>query len=199
MSRRARQAEATRIEILQAARALFAERGYASASIAEIAAAADVALQTIYSRVGSKRALLLALVDLIDEEAQVPELREQLRTETDPARRIELMIHVTRRFQEQCGDVIGALVSAAPTEPDAAAALAAGRARHRGGARFVLGPIADAGALRPGLSPTEAADILTAMSNDRMYAVLRDLGWSFDRSEKWIAATVKELLLANRG
>lgn len=196
MSRRARQAEATRLEILQAARRLFAERGYASASISEIAAAAGVALQTIYARVGSKRALLLALVDLIDEEAHVPELRQQLTTEFDPARRIELMIHVTRRFQEQCGDVIGALVSASPTEPDAAAALAAGRERHRGGAEFVVAPLFERGALRPDLSVDEAADILTALSCDRSYAVLRDLGWSFDRSEAWIAATVKRLLLA---
>jgi hypothetical protein len=27
-----------------------------------------------------------------------------------------------------------------------------------------------------------------------MYASLRDMGWSFDRSESWIAATLKGLL-----
>jgi hypothetical protein len=44
----------------------------------------------------------------------------------------------------------------------------------------------------------DAADILAALSSDRMYASLRDMGWSFDRSESWIAATVKGLLLGDQ-
>ena len=53
-SRRDRQAAETRQEILDTAARLFAERGFAATSIKDIAAEAGVAVQTIYSSVGSK-------------------------------------------------------------------------------------------------------------------------------------------------
>ena len=73
-TRREIAAAETRREILRAARELFAANGYAGTSIQQIAEASGVAVQTIYSSVGSKAALVLALNDLIDEEAGVAEL-----------------------------------------------------------------------------------------------------------------------------
>ena len=55
LDRRERMAQQTRGEILTAARRLFAQRGYAATSIGDIANEADVAVQTIYARPGSKR------------------------------------------------------------------------------------------------------------------------------------------------
>jgi AcrR family transcriptional regulator len=72
--RRQRQAEATRKDILGAARRRFAEHGYSATSMADIARDAGVAVQTIYASCGSKRELVLALVDTIDEEADVATL-----------------------------------------------------------------------------------------------------------------------------
>ena len=54
IDRRERMALETRRDIVQAARRLFAERGYAQTSVNDIAAEAGVALQTIYARLGSK-------------------------------------------------------------------------------------------------------------------------------------------------
>jgi AcrR family transcriptional regulator len=71
LDRRERMAQQTRRDILTTARRLFAERGYGATSINDIAQEADVAIQTIYARRGSKRGMLIALVDLIDEEADV--------------------------------------------------------------------------------------------------------------------------------
>ena len=45
-------ADQTRRESLEAARRLFAERGYVGTSVADIAAEAGVAVQTIYARHG---------------------------------------------------------------------------------------------------------------------------------------------------
>ena len=50
-------------EILGAARAVFAERGYASARIAEIAARAGVATGTVYLYFDSKEAIVVALAE----------------------------------------------------------------------------------------------------------------------------------------
>jgi len=49
--------------ILEAARPLFCESGFAAVSIEQIALAAGVAVPTIYAAFGSKRGVLLALID----------------------------------------------------------------------------------------------------------------------------------------
>ena len=53
----------TKRVILRAARTRFAERGYAGTSVKDIAAEAEVAVQTLYATFGSKSGVLLGLVD----------------------------------------------------------------------------------------------------------------------------------------
>jgi AcrR family transcriptional regulator len=84
LDRRERMAQQTRGDILRAARRLFAERGYVATSINDIAEEAGVAIQTIYARLGSKGGMLLALIDLIDEEARVGPLAEDVTSATTP-------------------------------------------------------------------------------------------------------------------
>jgi AcrR family transcriptional regulator len=122
LDRRERMAQQTRGEILTAARRLFAERGYAATSINDIAQEADVAVQTIYARLGSKRGMLVALIDLIDEEAGVEQLVEHVQSASTSPKALSAGVHLTRVFQERCGDIIGALFSAAGAEPELATA-----------------------------------------------------------------------------
>src|SRR4249920_1520833 len=62
-SRRAEQAARTRRAVLDAARALFSEQGYASTTVGQIAGRAGVAVDTLYTSVGRKPALLRELVE----------------------------------------------------------------------------------------------------------------------------------------
>src|SRR6202045_341066 len=66
-SRRQRQAAQTRADILQAARRLFSARGYVATTIEAIAAEAEVAEATVYAGFGSKRGILLAFQQLMEE------------------------------------------------------------------------------------------------------------------------------------
>lgn len=62
-TRRTRRPRAEReAEILEAARAVFAERGYGAAAVAEIAGRAGVVEGTVYSYFETKRALLIAVM-----------------------------------------------------------------------------------------------------------------------------------------
>src|SRR5262249_41821766 len=67
VSRQREAGEATRREtrrrLLAAARAEFAERGYAAATVIRIAERADVSVQTLYSNWGNKRNLLRAVME----------------------------------------------------------------------------------------------------------------------------------------
>jgi AcrR family transcriptional regulator len=73
---------ATRRRVLDAAEALFAQRGYEAASMADVAERAGVSVGTLYHHFPDKRALLLALIDdwgdreLARGRGRIAELRE---------------------------------------------------------------------------------------------------------------------------
>ena len=134
VDRRERMAHQTRRDILAAARRLFAERGYAATSINDIAAEAGVAVQTIYARLRSKRGMLLALIDLIDEEAGVSQLVPGVRDASTPHEALRAGIRISRTVHERCGDLIEALFTAAGPAIEAQVPLATGFTA------FILGP-----------------------------------------------------------
>jgi AcrR family transcriptional regulator len=164
-TRREIAAAETRREILRAARQLFAARGYANTSIQQIADESGVAVQTIYSSVGSKAALVLALNDLIDEESGVAGLAVEVSREDKPAAAIAKGVHLTRQLNERCGDIIRVLLSAQPAEPDDAAALADGMRRHDQGANQIATKIAALGGLQRKLTPERAAAVFSMMTS----------------------------------
>lgn len=63
-SRRALQAAQTRRDVLEAAIELFSTSGWSSTTLAAIAAKAGVAVETVYSGFGSKKALLRAAMEV---------------------------------------------------------------------------------------------------------------------------------------
>jgi AcrR family transcriptional regulator len=195
-NRREVAAAETRREILRAARRLFAEHGYASTSIQQIAEESGVAVQTIYSSVGSKGALVMALNDLIDEEADVGGLGAALMQESDPSRLIARTVHLTRQLNERCGDLIRVLLSAEPAEPDAAAAVADGMRRHEQGASQMAQRLAALGALQAGTTPERAGTAFAMMTSPASWRQLtHGAGWTFDEAEAWLTASLTQLLL----
>ncbi len=195
-NRREVAAAETRREILRAARRLFAAHGYAGTSLQQIAEESGVAVQTIYSSVGSKAALVLALNDLIDEEAGVAQLGAGVRAETDPPAMIAQAIHLTRQLNERCGDLLQVLLSAAPAEPDVAAAFADGMRRHESGARAMTQRLGTLGALQAGTTPERAAAAFSMMTSPPSWQHLTQrAGWTFDDSEAWLTESLTQLLL----
>lgn len=196
LDRRERMALQTRGEILTAARRLFAERGYAATSINDIAQEADVAVQTIYARLGSKRGMLIALIDLIDQEAGVEQLVEHVQSAPTPAKTLGAGVRLTRVFQERCGDIIGALFSAAGAEPELAAAVAEGQRRHREGARITIDRILHLDGLHDHEHPGRAQALLALSTSYEAWRELIDsykLSW--DDAESWLTTALARALL----
>jgi AcrR family transcriptional regulator len=181
---------------LRAARRLFAEHGYPGTSLQQIAEEAGVAVQTIYSSIGSKAALILALNDLVDEEAGVAQLAPGVRSETDPPQMIAKAVHLTRQLNERCGDLLQVMLSAAPAEPDVAAAFADGMRRHESGIAALTQRLETQGALRAGTTPEQATAAFAMMTSPPSWQQLtRRAGWTFDQSEAWLTASLTQLLL----
>jgi len=197
-NRREVAAAETRREILRAARRLFAEHGFAGTPVQRIAEEAGVAVQTIYSSVGSKSALVLALADLIDEEAGIPALNADISQQADPRQLIAGAVRLTRQLNERCGDILDVLFFAAPADPDAAALTAEGMRRHGQGASQGARRLAALGALAPGITPERAAAVIAMMTSPASWRQLTQRsGWSFDEAETWLTASLTQLLLAN--
>jgi len=198
-SRRQIAAAATHDEILRAARRLFAEDGYAATSVQAIATEAGVAVQTIYSSIGSKAAIVVALNDTIDAEAGVMPLARQAMEATDPRRIVELMVAIPRQVSERCGDLIAALDEARVADADAAAALIEGRRRHREGEGRIVARLVQIGALRPGLDPERAGDMAAALTYTSTFADLVGCGWTWDEAAEALVEVLAGVLLADDG
>jgi AcrR family transcriptional regulator len=195
-NRRQLQAAQTRREIIMAATRLFTEQGYARTSVTDIAREAGVAVQTIYSSLGSKAQIITAMVDEVDLIAGIPELNDQAMRATDPNEVIAIAVRLTRQLNERCQDILAGLRSAAQVDEEIASAYARGNARHAAGARQFTERLAALGALRPGLDTENAAASLSVLLSTDVWVQLRtDHRWTFDRSESWLVATLRALLL----
>jgi AcrR family transcriptional regulator len=190
------QARATRERIANAARGLFRERGYVATTIEAIAEAAGVAVATVYSALGSKKAVLEEIRRLWIEESDVRSLLEEALALPDLGRRLELAARWHRQQLQHGHDVIQIYQQAAHVDPDIAelwVAILKGRASEK--QRFVE---ALADGLKPGLNVKTATDIYVALEGLEIYEelVLRR-GWSPKQYEWWLAETLKQQLLAN--
>jgi AcrR family transcriptional regulator len=195
-SRRERQAQQTREEILGAARRLFAERGYTRTSVRDIAEAAGVSAQTVYDSVGPKQALVARLNDVIDVEAGIPAIAAAVARLSDPTAIVATPARITRSILEHSGDVIRALTTGAAAEPELEAVLAEGQRRHVQGATTIVELLEAKEALDPSIDRRAAAETLAAVSDIRLALVLHEsYGWPLDRIERWIATTSQALLL----
>ena len=89
-SKRQEQAEQNRSAVLQAARHLFLERGFAATTMPAIASAAGVSVQTVYKVFGNKPRLAKAVFDvaMAGDDEPVPMLQRaslgRVRDERDP-------------------------------------------------------------------------------------------------------------------
>lgn len=193
---RARQARQTRDDILQAARRLFAERGYARTTVREVAAAAAVSAQTVYDSVGSKAELVARLNDLIDEEAGVLAIVDEARASDDSMTLVGTPARIVRSIIEHCGDIVLTVATGAASEPDLAAVMDEGQRRHLAGCHRFAAALAVRGALAPGVDVAAAGDTMAALSDSRVALMLRDAyGWSPERIETWMVDATAAMVL----
>jgi AcrR family transcriptional regulator len=196
-SRRRASSDERRGRILQTARNLFGHYGYGATSIERIAGEAGVAVPTVYAMYRSKRAMLFALLDQADAQADVAGLLRDLHaTAGDPRKQLRRLVSFTCRFYGQAGDIVEIARGAGCTNEDLLALWQEGEERRLRGQR----PLTDAwdrtGVLRKSHTANEALDILWAMTGADHYRLfVVDRKWSAARYEAWLENTLERLLL----
>ncbi|HVW41941.1 MAG TPA: helix-turn-helix domain-containing protein [Amycolatopsis sp.] len=194
-----------RAAVVEAARALFVERGYAATTMDAISERSQIPPATVYRLFASKLGILTALIeaavagsedagDVVDQPAA-----QALLHEPDPARQLAGFAAICRAVNVRTSPLYRVLAGAADSDRDAAALLAE-RARQRGaGQKQIARSLARSGALRPGLREQDAADIIHALMSPEVFTLLvADRRWSPQRYERWLAQTLQDQLLPRR-
>lgn len=201
-SRRQQQAAETRLSILEAARALFAERGYSSTTIEAIAQAAGVAPETVYAAFGNKVTLLQRLVETTlvgDEEpiplAERPFVRAAL-AETDQAALVRHFAADMHAIMTRMSPLFAVLNAAAPADAKIAALRAQVLARRREGMGIFVERLGQLGSLRRGAATADPVATVWAVSSAEVFHLLtHDLGWSEARYVEWLSDVLARALL----
>jgi AcrR family transcriptional regulator len=204
--RRREQAAATRRQILEAAQRLFEQHGYASTSMAVIAAGAGVSLKTVYVAFETKSGLLRALWHMLlrgDEEpvpvGERPWFRAVLE-EPDPERQLRLNMRNAKMVRARIGPLLEVVRSAAPTDPEIEALWNRIQAEFYDNQRSVIETLHGKQALKPGLDVARATDILWTLNHPNVYRLLvTDRGWTPDQHEEWLADLACAQLLRHAG
>ena len=203
-SLRAEQARATRRAVVEAARDLYIQRGYAGTTIDAVAEQAGVSRKTVFTAAGGKATLLKLAFDWTlagDDEpvaiADRPEVQQMLQLD-DPAALLAAWVAMNAAIARRLAALHHVLVVAADGDADAAALLATTDEQRVAGARAIAARLAAAGGLRPGLGLDEAAAILDVLIDPMPYrrlVVLR--GWTFEAYAAHIQQTAVASLLGD--
>lgn len=200
-SRRAERAEETRRRILDAAASLFMEAGFAGTTIEAIAARADVAVETVYSRFRNKANLVDAILTpaisgpdhgtVLDR----PEINE-IRGCPDQRTQIRLLAYFSRSILQRSYQIHQILQAAAVVDPGAAELQRADREYRYRSQRAYIDMLLVNGSLRSGFTPEHATDTYAALANPSTYAFcIGQRGWTPEQFEEWLDDSIARLLL----
>ena len=192
----------TRTAVVEAARALFLERGYAATTIEAISIASDTPQATVYRLFSSKLGILKAVLDvsIAGDDESVPMLQRPqvlaLLSDDDPRNQLTGFAALLRDLMTRTAPMHRILADAARSDEDAATLLAEIAQQRQQGQRRIARSLARASALRAGLRERDAADIIYARASPDVYSLLvSDRGWSPERYEHWVKETLATQLL----
>ena len=184
---RAEQAARTRRQVLAAARELFTSKGYPGTAVAEVARLAGVSVDTVYSSVGRKPDLLLAVIDMTLGGAEEPVTAEErgyvkaVRAAPTAEGKIAAYTEALGRVIPATAPLLTALREGALSDPGCARVLEHLEDRRAANMRLFAADLRSAGGLRRDLGDDEVADIVWSTNSVEYYSLLRSRGWSAER------------------
>lgn len=186
---RARSMARTRARIIETARQLLPDA--ATVPVDTIAAAAGVSVQTMYTHFGSKRGLLMAVIDAVQRDAGTYADFERVWQSADGETALRRMLEATFRIWDGAWPVVEFAERARRTDPEILRYLREVDGYRRANLRSITDRLATEGRLRHGLDAERAADAVFALSIPPVYEELvRVRGWPLARSTAIMTETV---------
>jgi AcrR family transcriptional regulator len=176
---RQRQAGETRSRIATAARLLLTRNGYAGMTIPAVAAAAGVAVPTVYAIFGSKKGIVAELLDQARFGDDYHALVNEVQKVTAPLERLSFVSRIARRVYE----------SEVPVEEER-------DCQRYDRQLLVIDALHKAKLFRPGLTRDAARDILWCLTSRDLYRMLiRDRNWTPQQYESWLNEALRRELV----
>lgn len=198
---RADRARRTRRRMLDSARRLFIIDGYAATTMERIAGDAGVAVQTLYYTFRSKGELLCEVVDVTagSDEDPVPVRQRAWVTEMLTARSGQRVLALAVEHGAEIfvrAAPLWPAVTAAAGDPNVEEYWRKVAADRRAGQGQMVARLAELGALRDGLEPDRATDVVTTLFGHAVFSSLvTDAGWSVPDYKTWLLTTLAQQLL----
>jgi AcrR family transcriptional regulator len=201
-TRRQAQARQNRSAALEAARRLFLQQGYAGTTMAAVAAAAGVSVETLYKAFANKPGLLKAVFDvaIVGDDEPVPMLQrefvQQNIAEPNPRKKLLAYGAHLAAVNPVAGPVQLVVRDAATTDRGAAAVWRQLQAERLTGMSVFARHLHDGGHLRADVSVDEACDVLWAHNSVELWDLLvNQRGWTNERFGQWVAHQLIAALL----
>jgi AcrR family transcriptional regulator len=199
-SRRQERARRNHARIIETAERRFLRDGYASTTVADIAAAAGVSVDTIYKSFGGKPGLIRAIRDraLEGQQAVPAEQRsDQIQArEADPRAIITAWGAFVAELAPRAAPILLLIRDVAASDDEVRALRDEIDADRLQRMTDNAGRLQDAGHLRPGISLADAADVLWTYSSAELYELLvLRRGWSPSRYGQFVAEAMIDALL----
>ena len=186
-SLRTEKAAVTRRRIADAARKLFAERGYGATTLTAVAGEAGVAVQTVYAVYRSKAGILRELRQAIVNHREADEAYERAVAAGRSTEKLELFARSIRMRWDAGRDIVAVHEDAARADPSVRREVGRVMSIRRDGIRRL--------AATWGRSREHAFAVLDALTLPGIYAELVDVhGWTPDEYEAWLGEVLKVAL-----
>jgi AcrR family transcriptional regulator len=188
--------------MLDAARRLFLEHGYAATTLPQVAEAAGVSVQNVYKVFTNKAGLVKALFDVAvvgDDEPVPMQAREtvaQIQAEPDPRRKLVMYGQHMERTAPRIMPILLLVRDAAASDTGAAELWATLQKERLTGMGHLADELRDGGHLRKGITRDEARDVLWTHNSLELWDLLvRQRRWSVARYGAFIGRQLAAALL----
>jgi AcrR family transcriptional regulator len=195
---RERQAEESRQRILEAARTLFTQQGYAKTTIDTIAKIAGLSPKTVTAIFGSKQGILAALVHPSTFGTRYRQLIGQLKLSPDPRQRLGIVAQITCQLNQALSSEFNLLRGAATVAPELAELAQQVESRRKMNQEHLINSLEEQGALRQHLQHKEALDEIWALTSYDLYRLfVIECNWTLEQYEAWLTTVLHQRLLGD--
>jgi AcrR family transcriptional regulator len=189
--------------MVEAAYLLMSTRGYMATTMADIAAEAGVAVQTVYFTFHSKPAVMRAAFEFAVKGDHLPTSPLErpwfavMEKEPDYRRAVAIFVEASTPILQRATP-LAAVFSALGGDPDLATVHELTERLQRDAYRTVIDALARKRPLRKGLSSEDATTILLVLVGTEVYrSMLVDYGWAEPKWRTWVIETLAESLFGH--
>jgi TetR/AcrR family transcriptional regulator, regulator of autoinduction and epiphytic fitness len=181
---------------------LFIEQGHAATTVAQIAAGAGVAVQTVYYTFTTKARLLAEVVEVTAAGDDDPGTRAAASMGPGPLSAssaqhvLALGVEHGTAIYERVAVLWPAVAAAAATDPEVDDYWREVTANRRSGQRGMVTRVAELGDLRLGLDVEQATDLVVVLAGHDVYrGLVQEARWPVPVHKAWLFITLTQQLL----